>query len=139
MFLMTYLKFASNILSLDMGSFEKIHIVIVLGGKRLLWKPMGNHLVYSSLYWGSHFTTFLIFKPIDVANIIDFDNFIKMDAFGHDLLENNDWKCYWGPHEGCIVCGGVIFWPLFSAYIVWSGWRRENGWKMLLGDTNTEI
>jgi hypothetical protein len=49
MFLMTYLKFASNILSLDMGSFEKIHIVSVLGGKRLLWKPMGNYLVYSSL------------------------------------------------------------------------------------------
>jgi hypothetical protein len=24
----------------------------------------------------------LIFKPIDVANIIDFDNFIKMDALG---------------------------------------------------------
>jgi hypothetical protein len=42
------LKFASNILSLDMGSFEKIHIVIVLGGKRLLWKSMGNDLVYSS-------------------------------------------------------------------------------------------
>ena len=50
MFLMTYLKFASNVLSLDMGSFEKIYIVIVLGGKRLLWKPMGNDLVYSSLY-----------------------------------------------------------------------------------------
>ena len=48
MFLMTYLKFASNILSLDMGSFENIYIVIVLGGKRLLWKPMGNDLVYSS-------------------------------------------------------------------------------------------
>ena len=26
-----------------------------------------------------------IFKPSDVANIIDFDNFIKMDAFGDDL------------------------------------------------------
>ena len=50
MFLMTYLKFASNILSLDMGSFDEIHIVIVLGGKRLLWKPMGNDLVYSSLF-----------------------------------------------------------------------------------------
>jgi hypothetical protein len=49
MFLTTYLKFASNILSLDMGSFEKIHIVIFLGSKRLLWKPMGNYLVDSSL------------------------------------------------------------------------------------------
>ena len=109
MFLMTYLKFASNILSLDMGSFEKIHIVIVLGGERLLWKPMGNDLVYSSLYWGSHFTTFFIFKPSDVANIIEFDNFIKMDAFGDDLWENRDWRYYWGPYEGGVVCGGVMF------------------------------
>ena len=139
MFLMTYLKFASNILSLDMGSFEKIHIVIVLGGKRLPWKPMGNHLVYSSLHWGRHFTTFFIFKPSDAANIIDFDNFINMDAFGDDFWENNDWKCYWGPHEGGVVYGGVMFWPLFSAYSVWSGWRRENGWKMSLGGTGTEI
>ena len=61
MFLMTYLKFASNILSLDMDSFQKIPIVIPLGGKRLLWKPMGNHLVYSSLYQEGHFTTFLLF------------------------------------------------------------------------------
>ena len=68
-----------------MDSFQKIPIVILLGGKRLLWKPMGNHLVYSSLYRGSHFTTFFIFKPSDVTNIIEFDNFIKMDAFGDDL------------------------------------------------------
>jgi hypothetical protein len=40
MFFITYLKFASNILSLDKDSFEKIFIVIVLGGKRLLWKPI---------------------------------------------------------------------------------------------------
>jgi hypothetical protein len=64
MFLMTYLKFASNILSLDMGSFEKIHIVIVLGGKRLPWKSMGNYLVYSS-----HVNSFYQFDDPDPDNV----------------------------------------------------------------------
>ena len=45
MFLMTYLRFTSVILPLDMDSFEKICIHIFLGGKRLVWKSMGFYLV----------------------------------------------------------------------------------------------
>jgi hypothetical protein len=74
---MIYLKFGSNTLSLDMDSFENI-----LGCKRLLWKPIGNYLVCSSLY---HLSTFFIFKAIAMANIIDFDSF--RDAFGDGLDE----------------------------------------------------
>jgi hypothetical protein len=49
--MVTYLRFARVILPLDVDNFEKICVVIYLGDKRLLWKPMGNDLAYSSLYW----------------------------------------------------------------------------------------
>jgi hypothetical protein len=79
MFLMMYLRFASVILPLDVDSFEKICLVIFLGGKRLLWKPMVHviHLVYLSLCL---FIIFFIYKASAVSNILDLDNFIKMDT-----------------------------------------------------------
>ena len=105
MFLMTYLRFTSVILPLDMDSFEKICIHIFLGGKRLVWKSMGFYLVVSSLYWGGDFFIFSIFKASDVPSILDLVIFIKMDASWNDLGKKLS-KSVTGAH----MKGGRIVW-----------------------------
>ena len=106
---MTYLRFTSVILPLDMDSFEEIDVFIFLGGKRLVWKPMGFYLVVSSLYRGGDFVIFSIFKTSDVPSIPDLDIFIKMDAFWKDLEKKFVRKCDRGPHEGgCFVWRGQV-------------------------------
>ena len=101
MFLVIYLRFTSVILPLDMASFEKVCIAICLGGKRLLWKPMGNDLVYSSR--GSNFITFFIFKAIDVSNVLEIDNFIKVNALWRVLGKESIESVIGALIRGCIL------------------------------------
>ena len=62
--------------------------------------------IFISILRESFYHFFFIFKPSDVANIIDFDNFMKMDAFGDDMGEK--------------MIGSVIG-ALMTGPIVWRG------------------
>ena len=111
MFLMSFFRFTSVILPLDVDSFKKSSLIIFLWGKRLVWKSMGFYLVYSSLYSGSHFVIFSCFKASDVPSILDLDIFIEINASRKDSQNKILRKCDRGPHEGTVLCGGGRFRP----------------------------
>ena len=79
---------------------------------------MGNHLVYSSLYRGSHFTTFCFSKASVVINILYFDNFIKMGPFGGDFGEKMIGNVLGALMRGAYCVEGSCFNLHFSVYSV---------------------